>query len=67
MTGHGGSTSRFCFALAYILDIYSHAPSLLFHHRVKFDCHISVMFIELWGHYVNIICFMYKELHLNLG
>ena len=44
----GGSTSHFCFALAYIVDIYSHEPSLSFHHRVKLDCHISVvMLIEL--------------------
>ena len=47
---HSGSTSGFCFALAYIVDIYS----LLFHHRVKFDCHISVvMLIESWGYYAN--------------
>ena len=43
---HSDSTSGFCFALAYIVDIYS----VFFHLRVKFDCHISVvMLIESWG------------------
>ena len=51
---HSGSTCGFNFALAYIVDIYSHEPSLLFHHGVKFDCHISVvMLIESWGHYAK--------------
>ena len=37
-----------CFALAYIVHIYSYELSLLFYHRVEFDCHISVvMLIEL--------------------
>ena len=50
---HHGSTSGF-FALAYIVDIYSHELSLLFYHRVKFDCHISVvMLIELWSLYAT--------------
>ena len=50
---HHGSTSGF-FALAYIVDIYSHELSLLFYHRVKFDCHSSVvMLIELWSHYAT--------------
>ena len=44
----------FFLVLAYIVDIYSHEPSLLLHHRVKLDCHISVVIlIELWSHYVN--------------
>ena len=42
------------FALAYIVDIYNLKLSLLFYHRVKFDCHISVvMLIELWSHYAT--------------
>ena len=50
---HHGSTSGF-FARAYIFNIYSHEFSLLFYHRVKFDCHISVvMLIELWSHYAS--------------
>ena len=48
-THHG--SSRGFFALAYIVYIYSYELSLLFYHRVKFDCHISViMLIELWSH-----------------
>ena len=50
---HHGSTSGLI-ALAYIVDIYSQELSLLFYHRVKFDCHISVVLsIELWSHYAS--------------